>query len=107
LLGCAACGNASVTKDHPRRVGAHARLVSQAEYHDSWPFGPKEGLVRCRTQDSARIVTFQAHGVTYALNGAARRHGFARIQPIVLTDHAGLPYDYSPVLRIGLTLCGR
>jgi Protein of unknown function (DUF2511) len=107
LLGCAACGSASVTEDHPRRLGEHARLVSQAEYQDVWPFGPKEGVVRCRAQDSTRIVTFQAHGVTYALNGTARRRGFAKIQPILLTDHAGLPYDYSPVLRVGLTLCGR
>ena len=107
LLGCAACGNASARKDHRRRLGDHARLVSQAQYQDAWPFGPNEGVVRCRTRDSTPIVTFRAEGVTYALNGAARRRGFAKIQPILLTDHAGLPYDYSPVLRVGLTLCGR
>jgi hypothetical protein len=43
--------------------------------------------------------------VTYGLSKAARRGGSRDVAAILLTDHAGLPFDYSPVLRDGLALC--
>jgi hypothetical protein len=79
--------------------------VSQDDYPDEWPFGPNEGVLRCRRTKAGRIVTFEADGVVYGLSEAARRHGAADLRPILLTDHAGLPFDYSPVLRDGLALC--
>jgi hypothetical protein len=64
-------------------------------------------MLRCRPLGPDRLVTFEAEGVTYGLNGAARRRGAQNVRAILLTDHAGLPFDYSPVLRDGLALCGR
>jgi hypothetical protein len=64
-------------------------------------------VLRCRRAGSERVVTFEAGGVAYGLNRAARRHGAEGVRSILLTDHAGLPFDYSPVLRDGLALCGR
>jgi hypothetical protein len=63
--------------------------------------------LRCRRAGTYRIVTFETGGVVYGLNKAALRHGTAGVRPILLTDHAGLPFDYSPVLRDGLALCRR
>lgn len=87
------------------RLGAHALRISQDGYEDVWPFTPNEGVLRCGSQQSQRIVTFEVNDVRYALNDAARQRGFADVRSILLTDHAGLPYDYSSLLRRGLELC--
>ncbi len=81
------------------------QAVAQDDYGDEWPFGPNGGVLRCRRDGPERIVTFEVDGVAYALSRAARRRGLESIRSILLTDHAGLPYDYSPVLRDGLALC--
>ena len=82
-------------------------MISEDDYRSEWPFGPDRGVLRCRRVGSERVVTFEAGGVAYGLNLAARRHGSESVRSILLTDHAGLPFDYSPVLRDGLALCGR
>jgi hypothetical protein len=104
LLACTGCGDgASPTTT---AVGPHARVVSSGDYSGEWPFGPDRGVLRCRRLEPDRLVTFEAEGVTYGLNAAARRRGSENVRAILLTDHAGLPFDYSPVLRDGLALCG-
>jgi hypothetical protein len=79
--------------------------VSQTDYPGDWPFAPDRGVLRCRRAGAERLVTFTTGGVAYALDAAARRHGAENVRAILLTDHAGLPFDYSPVLRDGLALC--
>jgi hypothetical protein len=103
LLGCAGCGDRAVSTTRASILGT--RTVSQGDYRGDWPFGPDRGVLRCRRAGSDRIVTFAAGGIAYGLNGAARRRGFRSVRAILLTDHAGLPFDYSPVLRDGLALC--
>jgi hypothetical protein len=105
LVG-AGCGGQEVRTSGAGSLGPHARAISQADYPDEWPFGPDEGVLRCRRAGLDQIVSFEAGGVSYGLNVAARRRGLENVRSILLTDHAGLPFDYSPVLRDGLALCG-
>jgi hypothetical protein len=106
-VNCAGCGADRGSTEGGRSVGAHARLVSHDDYRDEWPFGAARGVLRCRRGGSGRAVTFETGGVVYGLNEAALRRGSESVRPILLTDHAGLPFDYSPVLRDGLALCRR
>ena len=105
MLGCLGCGDSASRTAHTQHLGAHALRISQDGYEDAWPFNPNEGVLRCGSQRSERIVTFEVDDVRYALNSAARRRGFANVRSILLTDHAGLPFDYSSLLRLGLELC--
>ena len=105
-LACAACGEGT-TSTTATRPGPHARLVSSSDYSGEWPFAPDQGVLRCSRLGTDRLVTFEADGVTYGLTVAARRRGAENVRAILLTDHAGLPFDYSPVLRDGLALCDR
>jgi hypothetical protein len=106
VIACAGCGGGAASTN-ATEVGPHARLVSSGDYSGEWPFGPDGGVLRCRRLGPDRLVTFEADGVTYGLDRAARRRGAENVRAILLTDHAGLPFDYSPVLRDGLALCGR
>jgi hypothetical protein len=103
-VGAGCGGHAKQTAGRPS-LGPHARPISQGDYPAEWPFGPDHGVLRCRPVGPDRIVSFEAGGVSYGLNMAARRHGLENVRSILLTDHAGLPFDYSPVLRDGLALC--
>jgi hypothetical protein len=105
MLGCFGCGDSASQSARTQHLGAHAQRISQDGYEDEWPFNPNEGVLRCGSQRSQRIVTFEVDDVRYALNSAARQRGFADVRSILLTDHAGLPYDYSQLLRLGLELC--
>jgi hypothetical protein len=105
VLSCFGCGETASQNTRVQHPGAHARRISQDEYEDVWPFNPNEGVLRCRSQRSERLVTFEVDDVRYALNSTARQRGFPDVRPILLTDHAGLPYDYSSLLRLGLELC--
>jgi hypothetical protein len=104
LVGTGCGGRAEQTAGGPS-LGPHAREISHGDYADEWPFGPDEGVLRCRRAGPDRVVSFEAGGVSYGLNVAARRRGLENVRSILLTDHAGLPFDYSPVLRDGLALC--
>jgi hypothetical protein len=84
----------------------HSQLIRQEDYGETWPFGPNEGLLRCRAAGGQPIVTLEVEDVEYAVNEAARRHGAANLRLILTTDHGGIPLDYSPVLDDGLRLCG-
>jgi hypothetical protein len=101
----AGCGGRTEQTSGSPSLGPHARAISHDDYSDEWPFGPDDGVLRCRRVGPDRIVSFEAGGVTYGLNLAARRRGLANVRSILLTDHAGLPFDFSPVLREGLALC--
>ncbi|HEY2938530.1 MAG TPA: hypothetical protein VGJ27_01840 [Gaiellaceae bacterium] len=105
MLGGAGCGGKTEQTIGGGSPGAHARTISQGDYPGEWPFGPDKGVLRCRRVGTDRVVSFEAGGVSYALNVAARRRGLENVRSILLTDHAGLPFDYSPVLRDGLALC--
>jgi hypothetical protein len=102
---CAGCGEPSASTTHGSSLGRHARLVSEDDYPGEWPFGPEKGVLRCRRVGAGRLVTFEAGGVAYGLSKAARRGGSENVRAILVTDHAGLPFDYAPVLRDGLALC--
>ena len=103
-MGAGCGGHAARTAGGPS-LGPHARLISQDAYPGEWPFGPDEGVLRCRRLGPDRIVSLEAGGASYGLNRAARRRGLENVRSILLTDHAGLPFDYSPILRDGLALC--
>jgi hypothetical protein len=107
LLVCGGCSGRNAAGDSTREsVGGH-RLIAQEDYGAEWPFGPNQGVLRCRRVGSQRIVTFDVKGTTYALNRDALRRGFKSIDEILVTDHAGLPYDYSPIREDALALCRR
>jgi hypothetical protein len=105
MLACAGCGDRAVSTARRPGLGGQARLISQDDYGDAWPFGPNQGVLRCRRGGAHPIVTFEVGGVAYGLSVSARQNGYRHIRAILLTDHAGLAYDYSSVLRAGLALC--
>jgi hypothetical protein len=102
LAGCATGDPRSTTPASSR----HSKLIRQDDYGETWPFGPNEGVLRCRVAGGKRIVTVEVDGVSYAVNAAATRRGAADLHLILATDHAGIFLDYSPVLNDGLRLCG-
>jgi hypothetical protein len=102
LAGCASSDHRSTTTQSSH----HSHLIRQDDYGETWPFGPNEGLLRCRRAAGERIVTLEVDDVSYAVNTAARRRGAADLRLILATDHNGIPFDYSPVLEDGLRLCG-
>ena len=55
-LACVACGGPS-----------NERLLTEEDFGDDWPFTVAAGTVRC----VQNAVTFDADGVTYAVNGRA------------------------------------
>ena len=101
LTGCGSGNPRSTTTAN----SPHSQLIRQDDYGETWPFGPNEGLLRCRATGDQRIVTLEIEDVEYAVNEAARRHGAADLRLILATDHGGIPLDYSPVLGDGLRLC--
>jgi hypothetical protein len=101
LAGCATGEPPSTTTVS----GRHSKLIRQDDYAETWPFGPNEGLLRCRARAGRRIVTLEVDGVRYALNEAARRRGAADLRLILASDHSGILLDYSAVLNDGLRLC--
>jgi hypothetical protein len=105
VAGLAGCGSGD-PRSTTRANSPHSQVIRQDDYGETWPFGPNEGLLRCRATGGQRIVTLEVEGVGYAVNEAARRHGAADLRLILATDHGGNPFDYSPVLDDGLRLCG-
>jgi hypothetical protein len=103
-------GLAGCSSGHPRSPttasSRHSQLIRQDDYGEAWPFGPNEGLLRCRGTGGKRIVTLEINGVEYAVNEAAKRRGAANLRLILATDHSGFLLDYSQVLDDGLRLCG-
>ena len=83
-LACVACGGPS-----------NERLLTEEDFGDDWPFTVAAGTVRC----VQNAVTFDADGVTYAVNGRASASGQAvPIEPIWKT--ATLPMTSPPVQRL-------
>jgi hypothetical protein len=89
------------------------RRISRAEFGNRWPFTVGEGLLRCEGQ----AVTFTSGGTTYAINGTAlsrmkveptwreAREVWAR-EPNPQLPGVDLRKDISPIINLGLTLCG-
>lgn len=102
LTGCASGDPRSPTTASSR----HSQVIRQDDYGETWPFGPNEGLLRCRSPGGKRMVTFEVDGVEYAVSEAAERRGAADLHLILATDHSGFLLDYSQVLDDGLRLCG-
>jgi hypothetical protein len=102
LTGCASGDPGSPTV----ASSPHSQLIRQDDYGETWPFGPNEGLLRCRARGGKRIVTLEVDRVEYAVNEAAKRRGAADLRLILATDHSGFLLDYSQVLDDGLRLCG-
>jgi hypothetical protein len=103
-------GLAGCASGHPRSPSTastrNSQLIRQDDYGETWPFGPNEGLLRCRATGGKRIVTLEVNGVEYAVNKAAKRRGAADLRLILTTDHSGFFLDYSQILDDGLRLCG-
>ncbi len=85
--------------------------VTAEEYGEHWPFSVPEGLLRCEGEGSLGAVTFEADGVTYALNGTARSlTDLPDVHPIWLPDgdappELNLKKSLGPIIQRGLALC--
>jgi hypothetical protein len=84
---------------------ARSRTVSRSQYGNDWPLSVDRGELRCYP-NLGGAVAFAASGTLYALNDAARRHGYVAIRPIRTTEMGppGLK-DLGPLLRDGASLC--
>lgn len=69
-----------------------------------WPFTVSSGTLRCR---NGILVTFEAGGVEYALNGSAKTAGYPSVEPVWAEDPQlpGLRVDIHPALLAGSALC--
>jgi len=82
--------------------------ISKKELGNAWPFTVDEGGLACEGSKGFGAVTFQAKGVTYAVNGTAmsRRRG-VDIDRIWASDPSGLvpKKNIGAVIERGLKLC--
>ena len=78
--------------------------VSQAAWTGSeWPFTVPNGILGCTRPG---IVTFDADGTVYGLNGTALDHGYPTVDPIWKSATLGPQADLGPMIQKGLALCG-
>ena len=59
------------------------RTIARTEFPRQWPFAVGTGTLGSLDEG----VVFRVDGTTYALNDAAAARGFARVEPIRLTQH--------------------
>lgn len=97
--GCSVLGGA----DGERGQAVRSSEVS-AEQVAPWPFTVASGTLRCRR---GALVTFEAGGVEYALNGSAEAAGYPSVLPVWGMDPqvAGLRQNIRPALEAGQALC--
>lgn len=93
--------SAARTEAQPR----NARLITEEDFGDSWPFTVAAGMLRCEDLE----VTFESGGRTYAVNGRAITAGYPEIEPVWKlqgTDNElPLRMNISSITRAGLSLC--
>lgn len=81
--------------------------VSQSEMKDAWPFTVDRGTLRCM----GGLVTFEANGKTYGVNGSAKTKGrvmgWIDVVEIWRSNPSipGTKISISPVITKGLELC--
>lgn len=97
--GCSVLGGA----DGERGQTVRSSEVS-AEQVAPWPFTVASGTLRCR---NGGLVTFEASGVEYALNGSAQGAGYPSALPVWAVDPqvAGLRLSLRPAIDAGLAMC--
>ena len=93
MLVCAAC-DAGVTDPVPDFPAAQQRAVTRAQFGLEWPFDAAAGTLACRDE----AVAFRTNGETYAINEAAARLGFRRVDVMVRLQRGGPPTN--PLSRL-------
>ena len=114
-------------------ASAQTRIIQEADFGQAWPFTVSGGELRCSRLTGASadlrlgIVTFSVNGVSYAVNGTARDHGFTPIEPIwdfnwamldevakalgitveQAKEQSPIRINIGPIIDAGLALCGR
>lgn len=81
----------------------HSREVTAAAV-SPWPFSVESGTLRCH---SGGLLTFEAGGVEYGLNGPAQDGGYPVPQPVWADapGGGGLHMDMLPAIDAAQALC--
>lgn len=88
--------------------------ISRNMVGEKWPIKDVDaGIVRCtRLTGGVQVITFEANGKTYAVNGSAKSRidsfGWEDVETIQnreLTATGLLKYPITPILDAGLALC--
>lgn len=84
------------------------RTVSRADLGDAWPLTVESGTLRCKPfLKDLHLLTFEAEGQVWALNGTAAGQGFPFIDPIWADNPeiAGAKINIRPLLELAQSLC--
>lgn len=87
--------------------------ISQSDMGEEWPLTVSSGILKCEepkeNELNVQIVTFEAEGKIYAVNGIAKgREAGEDIDPI-WADNPNIPgakKDIGPLISRGRALCG-
>lgn len=87
---------------------ANEREVTAAQYGSAWPLTIEKGLLKCDGDNGSGMVTLEANGTIYSVNGWAKSSGrYTDIRSIWKDDPRipGLKIDLGPLISAGLNLC--
>lgn len=86
--------------------------ITESEYGEEWPLTVKEGTINCKSLGTLGIITFNANGIIYAVNGTAkaraRQNGWREINEIWKDNpnpQYGPKINIAPLVQKGLSLC--
>lgn len=102
-------GGSGSTSSQGASTNSGLRLTSSDV--DPWPLTVSEVTLRCDSAEGPKMVTVEADGRTYALNGTAKgfaeEHGWRDLHEIWRDNPEveGLKVDVGPLIQRGLTLC--
>lgn len=113
LAACSTQDNLKQTSNQkaeppPQPSSASGLRISKTGLGKAWPFTVDEGTLACRGSGGVGEVVFAAGGVTYALNGVAKRSKkYSDVESIWATNPAipGTKKDIGPLIERGLKLC--
>jgi hypothetical protein len=87
---------------------AESEKVTRNMFGKAWPLTVDEGILSCTGAKGLGVVTFEAKGTRYAVNGVAMsQKKYADIGKIWAPDPSGIvpKKNLGPLLERGLKLC--
>jgi len=83
-------------------------LITQKEYGDKWPFTKEQGILTCKGTKKLGEVVLTIDGVSYAVNGTAKRTKTNQPLEKIWADNPAIPGAKKNLVDIidrGLALC--
>lgn len=89
-------------------ASAGERVVKRSDLGTEWPLNVETGTLRCRPfMSNLHILTIEANGKVWAVNGTAKGQGYADIEPI-WAPNPKIPearINIGPLIELAKSLC--